>query len=57
MSDYMLADILEKKKPYFEAKIEELETNSKDNHVRDLYSCINDFKNGYQPRSIKVNDE
>jgi len=53
----MLADILEKKKPYFEAKIEELETNSKDNHVRDLYSCINDFKNGYQPRSIKVNDE
>jgi len=39
------------------AKIEELETNSKVNHVRDLYRGINDFKKGYQPRSIKVNDE
>ena len=39
------------------AKIEEHETNSKDNHVRDLYSCINDCNKGYRPRSIKVNDE
>jgi len=45
------------KKAYLKAKIEELETNSKVNHVRDLYRGINDFKKGYQPRSIKVNDE
>ena len=39
------------------AKIEELETNSKINNVRDLYRCINDFKKGYQPRAIIVKDE
>jgi len=31
-------------------KIEELETNSKINSIRDLYRCINDVKKGYQPR-------
>jgi len=46
-----------KKKAYLKAKIEELETNSKVNNVRDLYRGINDFKKGYQPRIIIVKDE
>jgi hypothetical protein len=46
-----------KKKAYLKAKIEELETNSKINNVRDLYRGINDFRNGYQPRTIIVKDE
>jgi len=37
-------------------KIEELETNSKINNVRDLYRDINDFKRGYQPRTTIVKD-
>ena len=43
-----------KKKTYLKAKIEELETNSKVNIVRDLYGGINDFKKKYQPRTINV---
>jgi len=46
-----------KKKAYLKAKIEELETNSKANNVRDWYRGINDFKKGYQPRTIIVKDE
>ena len=46
-----------KKKAYLNAKIEELETNSKINNVRDLYRGINDFKKGYQLRTIIVKDE
>ena len=46
-----------KKKAYLKAKIEELETNSKINNIRDLYRGINDFKKGYQPRTIIVKDE
>jgi len=38
-------------------KIEELETNSKINNVRELYRGINDFKKGYQPRTTIVKDE
>ena len=38
-------------------KIEELETNSKINKVRDLCRGINDFKKGYQPRTTIVKDE
>ena len=38
-------------------KIEEFETNSKINNVRDLYRGINDFKKGYQPRTTIVKDE
>jgi len=41
-----------KKKEYLTAKIEELETNSKINNIMDLYKGINDFKKGYQPRTI-----
>ena len=46
-----------KKKAYLKAKIEELETNSKINKVRDLYRVINDLKKGYQPRTFIVKDE
>ena len=35
-----------KKKAYLRAKIEELETNSKIQNMRDLYRDINDFKKG-----------
>ena len=38
-------------------KIEELETNSKINNIRDLYRDINDMKKGYQPRTRIVKDE
>jgi len=38
-----------KKKTNMRAKIEELETNSKIQNIRDLYRGINDFKKGYQP--------
>ena len=40
-----------KKKAYLRAKMEELETNSKKQNIRDLYRCINDFKKCYQLRS------
>jgi len=46
-----------KKKAYLKVKIEELETNSKINNIRDLCRGINDFKKGYQPRTIIVKDE
>ena len=46
-----------KKKAYLRAKIEELETNSKINNIRDLYRGSNDMKKGYQPRSRIVKDE
>ena len=39
------------------AKIEELETNSKINNIRDLYRGINDMIKGYQPRTKIVKDE
>ena len=45
-----------KKKAYLKAKIEELETKSKINNVRDLHRGINEFKKGYQPRTIIVKD-
>ena len=35
-----------KMKAYLRVKIEELETNSKIQNIRDLYSGINDFKKG-----------
>jgi hypothetical protein len=46
-----------RKTAYLKAKIEELETNSKINNIRDLYKDINDFKKGDQPRTIIVKDE
>jgi hypothetical protein len=44
-------------KEYLEAKLEELETNSKIKNIWDLYSGISDFKKGYQPRTNIVKDE
>ena len=44
-------------KAYLRAKIEELETNSKIQNIRDLYGGISDFKKGYQPRCNIVKDE
>jgi hypothetical protein len=46
-----------KKKEYLKAKLNELETNSKNKNIRDLYRGISDFKKGYQPRNIAVKDE
>jgi hypothetical protein len=46
-----------KKKEYLKDKIEELETNSNIKNIRDLYSGINDSKEGYQPRTNRVWDE
>jgi hypothetical protein len=46
-----------KKKGYLKAKINELETNSKNKNIRDLYSGISEFKRGYQPRINVVKDE
>jgi len=45
------------KKAYLKPKIEELETNSKIENIRNLYRGINDFKKGYQPRCNIVKDE
>jgi len=47
----------DKKEAYLRAKIEELETNSKIQNIRELYRGINDFKKGYQPRCNIVKDE
>ena len=47
-----------KKKAYLKAKIQELETKSKIKNIMDLYTGINDFKQGYQPRTnIAKNDK
>jgi hypothetical protein len=46
-----------KKREYLKAKINELETNSNNKNIRDLYRGISDFKRGYQPRTNVVKDE
>jgi hypothetical protein len=38
-------------------KINELESNSKNKNIRDLYRGINKFKKSYQPRTNLVRDE
>jgi hypothetical protein len=40
-----------------EKKINELETNSKNKSIRNLYRGINKFKKGYQPKTNLVKDE
>jgi len=47
----------DKKKTQFRDKIEEIETNSKIQNIRDLYRGINYFKVGYQPRCNILKDE
>jgi hypothetical protein len=46
-----------KKREYLKDKINELETNSKNKNIRDLYGGVNEFKKGYQPRTNLVKDE
>jgi hypothetical protein len=46
-----------KKKEYLKAKINELETNSKNKNIGDFYRDISDFKKGYQPRTNVVKEE
>jgi hypothetical protein len=46
-----------KKRDYLKNKINELETNSKNKNIRDLYRGINEFKTGYQPRTNIVKEE
>jgi C4-type Zn-finger protein len=53
----MLKHLRNNKNAYLKAKIEEREANSKINIIRDLYRGINDFKKGYQLRTIIVKDE
>jgi hypothetical protein len=38
-------------------KSNDLESNSKNKNIRDLYGGINEFKKGYQPRTNLVKDE
>jgi hypothetical protein len=46
-----------KKREYLKVKINELEPNSKNKNIRDLYRGINKFKKGYQPRTDLLKDE
>jgi len=46
-----------KKEAYLKDKIDELETDSKIKYIRDLFSGINCFNKGYQPRTSIVWDE
>jgi hypothetical protein len=46
-----------KKREYLKDKINELESNSKNKNIRDLYRGRNEFKKGYQPRTNLINDE
>jgi hypothetical protein len=40
-----------KKREYLKDKINELESNSKNKNIRELYRGINDFKKSYQHRT------
>jgi hypothetical protein len=46
-----------KKREYLKDKINDLESNSKNKNIRDLYRAINEFKKAYQPRTNLVKDE
>jgi hypothetical protein len=46
-----------KKREYLKVKINEIELNSKNKNIRDLYRGITEFKKGYQPKSNLVKDE
>jgi hypothetical protein len=46
-----------KKREYLEDKINEVELNSKNKNLRDLYRGITEFKTGYQPKTNLVKDE
>jgi hypothetical protein len=46
-----------RKREYLKNKINELETNSKNKNIRNLFWGINEFKKGYQPRTNMVKEE
>jgi hypothetical protein len=46
-----------KKREYQKDKINELESNSKNKNIRELYRGINEFNKGYQPRTNLVKDQ
>jgi hypothetical protein len=46
-----------RKREYLKGKINELELNSKNNNIRDLFRGITEIKKGYQPRTNLVKDE
>jgi hypothetical protein len=46
-----------KKREYLKDKINEIELNSKNKIIRDLYRGITEFKKGYQPKTNLVKDE
>jgi hypothetical protein len=46
-----------KKRQYLRGKITDIELNSKNKNIRDLYKGITEFKKGYQRKSNLVNDE
>jgi hypothetical protein len=58
LSDVRLEDsrhFRNKKREYLKDKINELESNSKNNNTRNLYRGINKFTKGYQPRTNFLN--
>jgi hypothetical protein len=57
MQDKKLGHFRNKKREYLKAKINELEINSKNKNIRELYRGLNDFKKAYQPRTNIVKDE
>jgi hypothetical protein len=46
-----------KETEYLKNRINELESNSKNKNIRDLYRGVNEFKKGYKPRTNLVKDE
>jgi hypothetical protein len=46
-----------KKREYLKDKINEIELNSKNKNIRDLYRGITEFKKGYQLKTNLVKDE
>jgi hypothetical protein len=46
-----------KKREYLKDKNNELESNSKNMNIRELYRGINEFKKGYQPTTYLLKDE
>ncbi|KAJ4433902.1 hypothetical protein ANN_16215 [Periplaneta americana] len=46
-----------KKRDYLNEKLNDVETNSKNKNIRDLYKGIKEFKNGYQARVNVIKNE
>jgi hypothetical protein len=46
-----------KRREYLKDKINELESNSKNKDIRNIYTGLKEFKEGYQPASIFVKNE